>query len=144
MKKEIKGSKGTTEPYTATELLEVIERKRASEAFVPEEIVKQIEEIKEAKKAFLNESKTIREQILEQALEIVMKERNANYGDPENNFQTIARLWGAYLGREFTTVEVSVLMILVKISRIKTSPKVQDHWVDIAGYAACGAECSEE
>ena len=83
-----------------------------------------------------------RKQTLERALEVVMKDRNTDYGDPEDNFQTIARLWGAYLGREFTTVEVSVLMILMKISRIKTSPKVQDHWVDIAGYAACGAECA--
>ena len=135
MKKGIKGSKGTTEPFTATELLEVIERKRASEAFVP------IEEIKEAREDFLKESNT-RKQTLERAIEVVMKDRNTDYGDPEDNFQIIANLWGAYLGREFTTVEVSVLMILVKISRIKTSPKVQDHWVDIAGYAACGAECA--
>jgi hypothetical protein len=32
------------------------------------------------------------------------------------------------------------MMALVKVSRISTSPSKLDHWVDLAGYAACGGE----
>jgi len=31
-------------------------------------------------------------------------------------------------------------MNLLKLARIKTSPEHADHWIDIAGYAACGGE----
>ena len=35
------------------------------------------------------------------------------------------------------------MMILLKVSRNRRLG-VRDNWVDIAGYAACGAECEEE
>ena len=35
-------------------------------------------------------------------------------------------------------------MILLKISRLAHSPGEMDHWVDIAGYAAIGAEIAGE
>lgn len=82
----------------------------------------------------------IRQETLEEALKIVTKDRNSQYGDPEKNFETIADLWATYTGQTFTPYDVAVMMILVKVSRIVTSPQVLDHWVDIAGYAACGAE----
>jgi len=85
---------------------------------------------------------TDRETILELAKQIVSTDRNVNYGEPERNFEVIADLWtvalrGNYL---FSPHEVAMLMMLVKVARISTSPEIQDHWVDIAGYAACGGE----
>lgn len=68
-----------------------------------------------------------------------------DYGSPENNFETIAELWTTYLEAvfgerlELNARDVAAMMILLKIVRAATSTKC-DHWVDIAGYAACGGE----
>jgi hypothetical protein len=79
-----------------------------------------------------------RRQVLLEAEEAVCSDRNQDYGDPEENFADIANLWTAYAGHQFTRTDVAVFMTLVKIARMKTSPSLKDHWVDIAGYAACG------
>lgn len=76
------------------------------------------------------------------ALKIVMKDRNSAYGDPEDNFGDIAAFWSTYLDHPITSYDVAAMMILVKCSRMKTSPFATDHWVDAAGYAACGAEAA--
>ena len=83
---------------------------------------------------------TIREVILDTAKQIVMKDRNSHYGDPEDNFRDIAQFWSTYLRHEIKPHDVAAMMILVKISRMATSPTALDHWVDTAGYAACGGE----
>ena len=83
---------------------------------------------------------TIRESTLDDAKLIISSDRNLDYGTPEQNFQTIASLWTTYTGRVVGPHDVAVMLLLVKVARIRTSPKKQDHWVDIAGYAACGAE----
>jgi Domain of unknown function (DUF6378) len=85
---------------------------------------------------------TDREAILELAKQITSTDRNRDYGEPEQNFEAIAGLWSAALRNKyvFQPHEVAMLMMLVKVARISTSPEVQDHWVDIAGYAACGGE----
>lgn len=87
-----------------------------------------------------------RQQILEEAIKCVTKDRNATHGDPEDNFRIIAELWTIYLSAglqqpiPIDSINVSAMMLLMKVSRLITSPHHQDHWVDIAGYAACGGE----
>lgn len=86
-----------------------------------------------------------RRDVLDTANEAVNKDRNNDYGDPEDNFKDIAALWNAYAymfdtDEGWNRTDVAVMMILVKIARCKTSPTVMDHWADIAGYAACGYE----
>lgn len=77
--------------------------------------------------------------MLNKALDAVTQDRNKDYGAPEDNFRDVARLWGAYRGDvKFSRTDVAVMMILVKVARTVTSPIKDDHWVDIAGYAACG------
>jgi len=83
---------------------------------------------------------TIREEILDQAKAIVSMDRNVDYGTPEENFEKIAILWGTYLGYNIYAKDVAAMMVLLKVARISTSPGIQDHWIDIAGYAACGGE----
>jgi len=39
--------------------------------------------------------------------------------------------------------DVALMMALLKIARLKGNPIHGDSWVDLAGYAACGAESSE-
>lgn len=84
---------------------------------------------------------TIRSSVLNEANKIVNGARNQAYGSAEDNFQNIANLWNGYLGSKITPVDVANMMALMKIARLKHSPDHRDSWVDIAGYAACGAEC---
>lgn len=86
--------------------------------------------------------KTVREQTLDSAKECVCKNRNDEYGEPEDSFGTIARLWSACMGKEFTPSDVALMLGMVKIARLAANSGHRDSWVDLAGYAACGAECA--
>lgn len=81
-----------------------------------------------------------REEVLDKAKECVCGKREQDYGSPESNFGIIADLWGAYFGHVFTTVDVAMMMSLLKIARIKNGGGTGDSFVDLAGYAACGGE----
>ena len=81
-----------------------------------------------------------REDTLKMAAACVGGRREEDYGSPENNFRTIADLWTAYKRHPFTPVDVAMMMALLKIARISTGTATEDSFVDLAGYAACGAE----
>lgn len=83
-----------------------------------------------------------REKLLDQARECVTGQRAQDYGKVEDNFGTIAQLWGAYIDKTISCEDVAALMVLLKIARIKEG-STDDSWVDVAGYAACGAECKD-
>lgn len=83
-----------------------------------------------------------RAETLDTAKKCVCGQREADYGSPENNFKTIADLWSAYKKVEFTPVDVTMMMALLKIARIVGGSATEDSFVDLAGYAACGAEIS--
>lgn len=86
---------------------------------------------------------TPRAQILNEAMKITHHDRNANYGNPEDNFQNIANLWNAYLtvsrpmAAVLTPADVAVMSMLIKVARLGNNPVHHDSAVDIAGYAAC-------
>jgi len=86
-----------------------------------------------------NEARQIREKIIQEAAQCVLRDRNATHGEPENNFRDIADLWTAYLGYEINATQVSCMMALMKIARLKHNSAHRDSWVDLVGYAACGA-----
>jgi len=88
----------------------------------------------------------MRKEILEKAIQCVCTDRNGTYGEPEDNFKVIAELWNTYLsfvltgGQMLEAKDVAAMMILFKIARTVTAQvPAPDTWVDIAGYAACGA-----
>ncbi len=81
-----------------------------------------------------------RPEILQKAEACVCGHREQEYGSPENNFQTIADLWRAYKGVDFTAVDVAMMMALLKIARIQSGTTTEDSFVDLAGYATCGGE----
>lgn len=83
-----------------------------------------------------------RSDILDRAKECVCGQREQDYGKPEDNFATIAELWSAYKDTDFTAEDVTMMMVLMKVARIKTGTATEDSFVDIAGYAACGGEIS--
>ena len=84
-----------------------------------------------------------REEVLNAASQRVAA-KPEEYGAPENVFSLIADLWSDYLSTkngalELMPADVANMMILLKIAR-NTQGNKEDTWVDIAGYAACGAE----
>ena len=94
--------------------------------------------------------KLTRADILHAAEKCVCGQRETDYGTPEDNFKAIAELWNVYLdrisvGKYGNTIvdekDVAVMMALLKIARIARGGGKADSWIDLAGYAACGAEC---
>ena len=87
-------------------------------------------------------NKVTRANILDTAKEYVTKDRAADHGDMEDNFQRIALYWNAHLGLiDFIkTKDVAAMMALLKIARIHSNPTHMDNWVDACGYMACGGE----
>ena len=83
-----------------------------------------------------------RKECLDKAAKCVLQNRQDQYGDVEDCFKKIARLWNAYLPStiELEPFDVACMMALLKIARIQANPKHGDSWVDLAGYAACGAD----
>lgn len=89
---------------------------------------------------------TARKELLLDSADLVDGARNAEYGEPISDFTCQSDLWQAYLARtmevrgglDIRPHDVAVLMTLTKCARIAESPGKRDHWVDIAGYAACG------
>ena len=87
-----------------------------------------------------------RSEILRRADEAVSKARNTSYGEPQDDLASTSEHWDSYSTRITQVRGLPLLrpMILLKISRLAHSPGEMDHWVDIAGYAAIGAEIAGE
>lgn len=84
---------------------------------------------------------TVRETVLDDAKHAVCGDRDKQYGSPEDSFERIARFWSVYLHKDLSACDVANMMILFKVGRNITGEPKLDNWVDIAGYAACGADC---
>lgn len=93
-----------------------------------------------------------RKSVLDQAAAVVLKNREAQYGSPEDSFGTIAEFWTTFLrrrgvlaeGKALTSAEVAALMALLKLARIGETIDHSDSIVDLAGYAACLGELSSQ
>lgn len=80
--------------------------------------------------------------LFDEAYKIINGDRQDDYGDPEDSFAFIAKLWTAYLenaccipSRTFCLIkqeDVAKMMILLKLARGNN----HDNFVDICGYAA--------
>ena len=100
----------------------------------------------------------IKAAIADEAKRIVSGERRKAYGTPERNFDRIALFWSAYknlvlerdlqrpltpdeeLAAVFTAKDVAAMMRLMKEARLIETPNHRDSYVDLVGYALCGAE----
>lgn len=91
------------------------------------------------------QGRNLREAILNAAKACVCGDRDREYGNPEDSFLLIAELWTAFLSDRLgphiiLPHEVAAMIALLKIARIATGHGKADNWIDLAGYAACGAE----
>ena len=81
-----------------------------------------------------------REEIIKQVEKCILNDRQNTYGTPEDNFQTIANFWNEYLGIKddffkLSPKDVAIMMMLLKVARMKSSPNHVDNYVDAAGYS---------
>lgn len=84
---------------------------------------------------------TARQAVLDEAGRIIASDRNATYGEPEDNLGRIAGLWSVYLERRVSPRDVAWLMVLLKVAREVHGPH-DDNPVDVCGYAAIAGEVS--
>ena len=103
-------------------------RKAAAQAFTPPEVSSGHCEVPE------------NEDILDEAKRITGKDRNAQYGDPNQDFKRTAGMWSSYLETEIQPQDVAWMMVMLKASRNRHQKK-RDNYVDAAGYVRCGARC---
>lgn len=84
------------------------------------------------------------EQLLEQARQTV-RQRRGTYGPPTQHFEkTVGMINAAFAGvlnRPLTPSDWAIIMTLDKIARHQGPAKTADTPIDVAGYAACLAEC---
>lgn len=81
--------------------------------------------------------------ILREAERCVCGHREQDYGSPEDNFKIIALLWSAYLDHPVNSLDVAMMMSLLKVARIRSGNGTMDSFIDLAGYAACGGEIKD-
>lgn len=107
---------------------------------------------------------SVRRELLDEAADLIDGDRNTTYGDPNDDFSRTAAYWSihangvlkrklaeeglvldpevsAVLENLFDAHDVAIMMMQLKISRLSWSPGKRDHWVDAAGYSACGFDC---
>lgn len=82
-----------------------------------------------------------RDKFIEEVKKIVCT--GDRYGAPEDSFDLISKLWSVYLGKEISSVDVCMLMSLLKIVRVKNNPSHTDSLIDLAGYSCCAYEKQE-
>lgn len=78
--------------------------------------------------------------ILDKANTIINGERQGAYGQAEDSFSIIAKMWSAYLGKAVDASDVANMMVLMKVARNANGVYKDDNWIDICGYAALGGE----
>lgn len=70
-------------------------------------------------------------------------ERQAIYGHPNQDFKRTAGMWSALLDVEITPEDVALMMGMLKMSRLRSSPGHKDSVIDLIGYAICYSRLEE-
>jgi hypothetical protein len=91
----------------------------------------------------LDQQSMVRSDILAKANILITGDRAKQYGSAEENFNCIATMWTAYLGRHVSAYDVANMMALLKIARMRNGVH-QDSSVDGCGYLALAYELSNE
>jgi len=92
----------------------------------------------------------IGEDALQEAYDLLNKDRNIDYGGTDSSFPKLATMWTLLLQDKLATEErvtetdVAMLMSALKLLRISANPHKMDSWVDLIGYAAIGSDFVED
>ena len=82
----------------------------------------------------------LREEVLNNTLQVLEERKSRNAGQGENSFTLISELWSAYLNHHIDPDEVAMMMVLLKVARSKLQAYNPDNYVDAAGYSAIAGE----
>ena len=89
---------------------------------------------------------TTEEYIRDRRFEVIgvgVKVNNKEAEWASGTHEEIAKYWSTHLGVPVTALDVSVMMTLLKLARIKNGNDNLDNYIDGAGYLACGGELSQ-
>lgn len=93
---------------------------------------------------FRSEAPSAAVTLLEEARAAVI-DRHGKYGPPKEHFErTVGMINAAFaevLRRPLTPADWALIMVLDKVSRHMGTARTSDTPIDLAGYAACLAEC---
>lgn len=73
--------------------------------------------------------------------------RGEDYGPPDWDHKRVADYWSLHMRNvhgtvcELTALDVQMMIMMIKMVRLETTPTHMDSLLDIAGYAACAGEC---
>lgn len=119
------------------------ERSKGAKAELAVALWLDLEVIFEGENTEFNEGE---EDVLMVAYRLTSGDRQASYGPPDQDFARTSAMWNALFGDKligkFEPKDVALAMILLKASR-QVHQRKRDNWIDIAGYARCGAICDE-
>ncbi|UGL61991.1 hypothetical protein SEA_SKYLORD_24 [Microbacterium phage Skylord] len=91
---------------------------------------------------------TKRRDILSTADSLIHGDREQDYGRPIDSFRRVAQAMNVVLEGEghppISATTAAKLMIALKLSRLSGGDNKDDTWIDLAGYAALGAEVHEQ
>lgn len=79
-------------------------------------------------------------EILEQAQELTLGDRNDQHGSPYENHVNIAQIWSVILKQNVTPHQVALCMAGLKIARLAGNPFNEDSYIDGAAYLAIAGE----
>lgn len=84
-----------------------------------------------------------RRAVLAEVEACVCRDRQQTHGEAEDNFADIASIASTVLAdklaKPLQALDVAIFMAIVKLARMRTSQTHKDNFVDLAGYAVCGA-----
>jgi len=90
----------------------------------------------------------IRAELIKEALDLTMEDRNETYGAPEVNLACqgeLMEVYRKYAGDKYDpSHDVAIFNIIVKLGRIATGkPSHKDNYADMIAYTAIAFECQE-
>ena len=92
----------------------------------------------------------VKENILQQAKELVSNDRESTHGDARQNHEQIAEFWNIFLDNKLkpmaaiTCDDVAIMMALLKISRSTQGKMNMDDYIDAAAYLAIAGELKHD
>ena len=87
-------------------------------------------------------SEPLRVGILREGANLIVGQRNKDYGDPVENHQHIADIANAITGHSLSARDVALVLASVKMARLAKSPSHRDSYVDLCGYTGIAYECA--
>jgi hypothetical protein len=98
----------------------------------------------------LKTKSVVKENILQQAKELVSNDREGTHGDARQNHEQIAEFWNIFLDNKLkpmaaiTCDDVAVMMALLKISRSTQGKFNIDDYIDAAAYMAIAGDLKHD